>query len=343
MKKVLIIGAAGYLGSKLYFYLQNKSNLIVHGVDNLQYSNTFLKKARRPKFINTDIRDIEIKKLENYDAVICLSALSNNPIDEKNKKKIYDISKNYTNDLAEKISKIGNKLIFPSSCSVYGYNEKICNEKTKTNPKTFYSLNKIEIEESLKGKKINCIILRPATVFGVSPSIRFDLVINMLIGMSLVDKKILLNSNGLAKRPFIYIDELCEFFYQGILYNKKKFLIVNAGNNFFNFSIIDVAKKISKISQKKIIFGKGLKVIHKDDLIKNAYDERSYNVNFDLASKEFNLKYKNNFDALLNKTYLEIKEILKRNNFNSKNFYRLNKIRYLINRNYISEKNLRVK
>ena len=103
-----------------------------------------------------------------------------------------------------------------------------------------------------------------------------------------------------------------------------------------------MAKKISKISQKKIIFGKGLKLIHKDDLIKNAYDERSYNVNFDLASNEFKLKYKNNFDDLIYKTYLEIKEIVKRNNFNSKNFYRLNKIRYLINRNDISEKNLRV-
>ena len=343
MKKVLIIGAAGYLGSKLFFYLQKKPNLIVHGSDNLQYSNTFLKKVKKPIFKNIDIRDIKNKDLENYDVVICLSALSNNPIDEKNKKKIYDISKVYTENLAEKISKIGNKLIFPSSCSVYGYNDKICNEKTKTNPKTFYSKNKIEIEESLKRKKINCIILRPATVFGVSPSIRFDLVINMLIGMSLVDKKILLNSNGLAKRPFIYIDDLCEFFYRGVIYNDKKFLILNAGNNHFNYSIIEVAKKISKISKKKIIFGKGLKLIHKDDLIKNAYDERSYNVNFDLARNELKLKYKNNFDELIYKTYLEIREILKRNNFNSKNFYRLNKIRYLINRNYINEKNLRVK
>ena len=341
--KVLIIGAAGYLGSKLFFYLKKNPRISVHGTDNLTYSNTFIKDIKKPNFKKIDIRDISTKELEKYDTVICLSALSNNPIDEKNKKKIYDISKKYTEDLAEKISKIGNKLIFPSSCSVYGYNEKICSEKTKTNPKTYYSKNKIEIEESIKKKKMNCIILRPATVFGLSPSIRFDLVINMLIGMSIVDKKILLNSNGLAKRPFIFIDDLCEFFYKSILYNKKKFLILNAGNNFFNYSVIEVAKKISKISKREIVFGGDLKSIHKDDLIKNAYDERSYAVNFDLATKEFDIEYKNNFDYLVKKTYLQISEILKKNNFNSKNFYRLNKIKYLINQNYISEKNLRVK
>ena len=93
----------------------------------------------------------------------------------------------YTGEIADKISTIGHKLIFPSSCSVYGYNRTICNENTKVNPITHYSANKYETEKILRKKKLNCVILRPATVFGMSPSIRFDLVINMLIGMSIVD------------------------------------------------------------------------------------------------------------------------------------------------------------
>lgn len=165
--------------------------------------------------------------MEKYDAVICLSALSNNPIDEKNKKKIYDITKFYTANFAKKIAKIGNKLIFPSSCSVYGNSKAICYESTKTNPLTFYSKNKVEIENILKNynqeKNLNCIILRPATVFGISPSIRFDLVINMLIGMSINDKNIKLNSNGLAKRPFIHILDLCQIFKEVLFYEKKIF------------------------------------------------------------------------------------------------------------------------
>lgn len=86
-----------------------------------------------------------------------------------------------------------------------------------------------------------------------------------------------------------------------------------------------------------------LKKIHKDDLIVNNQNSRSYFVNFDLASNILKIKYKNNFTTLLNKTFIDIKDILKENNFNSKNFYRLNKIKFLINSNKINEKTLRLK
>ena len=343
MKKILIIGVNGYLGSKLFFYLKNNSKLQVDGVDNMLYGNISLKSEKTPYFRKIDIRDLSIYDLEKYDVVICLSGLSNNPVNKKNERKIYNIPKIYTGEIADKISKIGNKLIFPSSCSVYGYNRSICNENTKVNPITHYSTNKYETEKILRKKKLNCIILRPATVFGISPSIRFDLVINMLIGMSIVNKKILLNSDGQAQRPFVYIDDLCKIFEKSIFYNNESFSLFNAGNNYFNFSIIDVAKKISKISNQEILFSENLKKIHRDDLIKNSKDERSYNVSFNHAAKELNLKYKNNFNYCLKETYDQIYETLKKNNFNSKNFYRLNKIKYLINKKYLNENNLRVK
>jgi len=337
MKKILIIGSSGYIGSYLTNFLQSKS-MEVLGVDNNLYGNTFVKNYRNNN-LNMDIRDIDIKFLEKFDTVISLAALSNNPINKKKQKAPYDVTKNYTKNLATKISKIGNKLIFPSSCSVYGYlkSNQVADENTKTNPLTFYSKNKIEIENILKRlsikNKLNCIIIRPATVFGYSPSIRFDLVINMLIGMAITEKKIILNSDGEALRPFIHIDDLANFFFKSVCYDKKNFLIINAGNNNYNFSIKDVAKKLSKMLSVNYFFSDKLTLsnLHKDDLIINKADKRSYRASFDLASKEFNIKSSNDFDKKLYKTYIDIKEILKKNNFYSKNFYRLNKMKYLIN------------
>jgi nucleoside-diphosphate-sugar epimerase len=337
MKKILIIGSRGYLGSYLFDYLRKKS-LEVTGIDNNLYGNTFIKDYKS-KHINKDIRDLDIKFLEKFESVICLAALSNNPINKKKQKIPYDLTKNYTKNLASKISKIGNKLIFPSSCSVYGYQKpnKLANESSQLNPLTFYSQNKVEIENILKKKniksKLNCIIIRPATVFGFSPSIRFDLVVNMLIGMAITEKQILLNSDGMAIRPFIYIDDLANFFLKSIHYDKKNFLIINAGNNNYNFSIREVAEKISKMLSVNYYFSnnKKMRSIHKDDLIQNMQDKRSYRVSFDLAENKFNINSNNDFNSKLYKTYLDIKKILKENNFYSKNFYRLHKLRYLIN------------
>lgn len=350
-KKILIVGANGYLGSKLNEALKQK-NFNITCIDNYLYGNSRIigKSKNQSKIIKKDIRDLSFSFLEKFDAIYCLASLSNNPIKKINQKKIYDISKNYTTKLADQVEKIGNKLIFPSSCSVYGKidSEKVANERTTSNPLTYYSINKHEIEnylinKSKKNNNFNCTILRPATVFGSSPSMRFDIVINMLIGMSITYRKILLNSDGSAYRPFIYIDDLINFFISS-LDLKENFLVLSAGFNSYNYSIKSIANKISKINNSKILLlGMKNSNLHKDDLIKNNKDERSYTVDFSLAKKKINIKPKLKFDEAINKTFKDISKILINNNFESKNFYRLNKIRYLINRGIINYKNLKNK
>ena len=337
-KKILIIGGNGYIGSKLHSFLEQKK-LDVTSIDNYLYGNTKIKKFKKQKIIFKDIRNLKPNFLEKYDSVICLAALSNNPINIKNQNKSYDIVKKFTLNLACKIENIGNQLIFPSSCSVYGKSYgKILNENSNLNPVTLYSKNKMEIENNLKKKnkkKFNCIILRPATVFGVSDSMRFDIVVNMLLGMGIQYKNIILNSDGSSIRPFIYLEDLCNFFYKSI-FLENQFKIINAGFNNFNYSINEIAKIIANITNSKIKKFEAIKKLHQDDLIKNFKDERSYQVDFSLAKKELNIFPKHNFKKLIDITYIEIKKILKQNSFESKNFYRLNKIKYLIKSGYLN-------
>ena len=348
MKKILIVGSEGYLGSALKKYLLKKKNIKVSGIDNKLYGNVSYSQDKTT-YKKIDIRDVSSEYIEKFDVIICLAAMSNNPVNKKDKKKFYDITTKYTKELADKCMKLDKKFIFPSSCSVYGYlKDKIANEKTEPKPLTYYSKNKIEIEKILKkmskkNKKFNPIILRIATVFGFSPSMRFDLVINMFMGMVVTEKKIVLNSNGLAIRPFIEINDLCEIFYRLINFKNTKFEIFNAGNNYYNFSILEIAKKVCKLTGATISLKKkdNQKLIHQDELIKNQKDKRSYRVNFNKIKKNLKLIFRNDLEKKIKKNLnIFTKKKLTKVKLNSKNFYRLNKIQHLIKMKRV-DKNLR--
>ena len=109
------------------------------------------------------------------------------------------------------------KFIWPSSCSVYGKTfEKSVNEKSKINPLTYYSKNKIKIEKFLKkisNKGFRPIILRLSTIFGFSNALRLDLVTNMMMMMAIEKKKIILNSDGKALRPHVSLNAIKKLFY----------------------------------------------------------------------------------------------------------------------------------
>ena len=321
-------------------------------VDNLIYGKNigFNKAARSKNFIQSDIRDISLNFFDRVSAVIFLAALSNNPISKNNKNVPYKVTENYTMKIAKICKKKKIKFIYPSSCSIYGFQNtnELVNEKSKPNPLTYYSKNKYNLEKKLikiSDKNFKPIIFRPATVFGYSNSMRFDLVINMLLGMAITKNKIILNSDGQAYRPFVDIETLCDCFIKALNTNNKKYLIVNIGLNSFNLKIIDLAKIISKITKKKIYFLDQIndknKNLFKDNLINNNRDDRSYKVDFSYAKKMFNLKNKN-LTVELKKLHNELKNI---NNlkklFINKNFYRLDKLQLQIKRNKVNPLSLR--
>jgi nucleoside-diphosphate-sugar epimerase len=150
--------------------------------------------------------------------------------------------------------KLGIRYIFPSSCSLYGIGEVALDEESPTNPQTPYSLNKLQIEQDLAAladKTFSPIALRLATVFGISPRIRFDVVINMLCGMAVAQKQVVLNSDGQAWRPHLEIQDACEAFRCCIEWNYQdgKLMVLNVGRNDNNWKILDVARLIkSKVN-----------------------------------------------------------------------------------------------
>jgi len=347
MKKILIIGSEGYIASQIYSDLINYGYECT-GIDlGLFRKNIFYSPPDIP-MIDKEARDISIKDIQGFDIVLQLAGISNDPIGSIDPKVMYDPTRQYSLEIAKLCKKSGVRFIFPSSCSVYGVSDSESSEISPPDPQTPYSLNKVQVEEDLSSiadKDFSPIALRLATVYGISPRMRFDLVINMFCGMALTQKKIILNSNGLAWRPNIHIYDVCQAFRKCIEWNysKDELMILNVGRNDGNAQIIDLANKVAgEVDGCKIRFANDSdEEIVKSRNINDGVDKRNYKVNFDKIHKtlpdfqpEFNLD-----DGIKNLLSELTKEKLTLDKFKKRDFYRLQSIEYLYQTKQI-DKNL---
>lgn len=329
----------GYLGSRLIDYL-SEYNYTCSVFDVGFFKNGKLSKEKfKYNYERLDARDLKKKNFINFDIVIMLAAISNDPYNGLSNSKVYKPTVKYTIKIAKFCKDLGINFIFPSSCSIYGYNQNICNERTKPKPQTGYSENKLQIENELKkliDTNFSPVILRLATVYGYSTRIRFDVVINMLVGMAITEKKIILNSNGLAWRPHIHIDDVCHVIksFIEIKINKNRTHIINVGSNKSNFKIIDIAKIISKITRVPIYYKKDFSEknsLISDRKISDGIDKRSYRVNFDNLKNNYGINIKYNIESGIKNLHYElINNKLDKKKYKKKDFYRLQQIEYLI-------------
>ena len=338
-KKVLIIGNLGYLGSRLSEYLM-EFGYEVAGADTGYFMNGVIHPTKDPKTQIMSATNFTAKHLDGFDAVIQLAGISNDPVGSLDPETFYKPSVLYSLKIASLCRELGIQYIFPSSCSVYGISDTKQNEESQVAPQTHYSKNKIEIEEGLKQlvtDDFNPIALRLATIFGPSPRIRFDVVINMLVGMAASRGEILLNSNGLAWRPHLYIDDACEAF--RCCLEKKltggELAVLNVGMDQNNWRILDVANHISSIfDDVPVAFLKD--VNRNDDLIvdrkvTDGVDVRNYQVSFDKIS-DFLPNFKCRYT--IEKGVGELKEWLQKyrvdaTKFSQRDFYRLQQMEFL--------------
>ena len=186
--RVLITGSNGYLGSVLGDHLIS-NGIHCDGIDTGFFNDCNLyNHSTQVKYKQKDARYIDESDLTGYDVVVHLAGISNDPMGKMSSAAVYDPTRIYSEKIARICKKLRIKFIFASSCSVYGIGGgDLVNEDSLVDPQTGYSLNKYQIEQDLSklaDNEFNPIALRFATVFGLSPRMRFDIVANMFAGMA---------------------------------------------------------------------------------------------------------------------------------------------------------------
>ncbi len=295
MKKILLTGGLGFIGS--YFYEKYCSNYNFRIID----TNYFKGFDENQNIVYKDIRNINQNDLIDIDFVVHMAELSNDPLGDLDKNLTNKINHLATLDLLEIANRANiKKFIYMSSASVYGFSEKILKEKDKVSPLTEYSKAKVRNENYILNNKFNfeTIILRNSTAFGFSKNLRLDLVVNDLTYSAFNENKIVLLSDGSPKRPIIHIHDICKFI--DVLINEKRNLdkeIFNVGDESLNYSIREIAETVSS-------------VLEVDDISIGKFDsdQRSYELSF-VKLKEYFPEFKINFD--LKKGILDLVENFK--------------------------------
>ena len=303
MKKILLIGGGGYVGSRLVDYL--KLNYEVTVYDLFIYGDTINENKSVFK-IKGDIRDVNLLKeiIPKHEIIIHLACISNDPSFDLNP----DLGRSINFDPFESLIKISKdngikRFIYASSSSVYGIkNEKNVDENCSLEPITDYSVFKAKCEEILlkyTDKSFIGTIIRPATVCGYSKRQRLDLVVNILTNFA-YNKGEILVYGGSQLRPNINIKDMCRAYLKILESNEQdiKGEIFNVG--YENNSVNDLAKIVSENIQKNV-------------LIKNVPtdDNRSYHI----SSKKIlnNIGFQNKFD--IKDAVCEIRDAFKKNLF----------------------------
>lgn len=325
IKKILVTGSEGYIGSVLVNKLFRAGYKVV-GLDTCYYSTA--PKGLHYQFIRNDIRNLAEINLKSFDAIIHLAALSNDPLGEFDERLTQEINFKASIDLAKKAKSEGvKKFLFSSSCSIYGVARNgIVDETSPVNPLTAYAKSKIETEKELKKLADGTFyvgLLRNSTVYGYSSCFRNDLVVNNLVTSALSTHVIRVMSDGSPWRPLIDVRDLADIFNEFLKTDKANGEVINIGFNENNFQVKDIVNKIIKLLP-------GYPVIFTGE---HGKDTRSYKVNFDKFKSIFPSVQQNwHLDKSIKNLILNLNK-LKLNRYKGNNLHcnRLQELKKLLN------------
>ncbi len=269
--KILITGGAGYIGSIMVPELINKS-IDITVVDNFMYKQSSLNHLcafKNFNIINGDIRDPKLmqKLLKDHDLIIPLAAIVGAPLCNKDPFSAQSINHDAILEMFKNLSK-DQIVIMPTTNSAYGAGDKnnFCDEESDLKPISKYAIDKVEIEKILMQRE-NSISYRLATVFGMSPRMRIDLLVNDFTYRAFHDSALII-FEGHFKRNYIHIRDVVRAFIHAIEnFDKMKSNIYNVGLSDANLSKLELCEEIKKHLPK---------FTYVEEKIKKDPDQRNY-------------------------------------------------------------------
>jgi nucleoside-diphosphate-sugar epimerase len=275
--RVLVTGHKGYIGAVMVPVLLDAGHDVVGLDTDLFRECTFMPGMREVPEIRFDLRDIAPRHLEGFDAVVHLAALSNDPLGDLNPRITYEINHAASVRLAELAKQAGvTRFLYSSSCSSYGKaGDELVDETADLRPITPYAVSKVRVEHDvarLADDRFSPTFLRNATAYGVSPRLRFDLVLNNLVGWAHAQGRVHIKSDGTPWRPIVHIEDISRAFAavlavpREVVHNQA----LNVGKIDENYRIRDLAEIVREVVP-------GSEIEYARD---GGPDARSYRVDF---------------------------------------------------------------
>lgn len=282
-RRILITGNNGYIGSVMAPWLRNRDYDVV-GLDTGYFARcTLVPDVANIPTINKDLRDVTVNDLTGFDAVIHLAALSNDPIGNLNEAWTREINCEGTIRLAMLAREaLVPRFIFSSSCIMYGMSEAATvDENAPLAPQTEYARSKVFAESALRNLADDAFsptFCRNGTIYGLSPRMRFDTVLNNLTGAAFTTGRVVIHSDGTPWRPVVHVQDVARAF-QAVLEAPREII----HNEAFNIGADGLNHRISELG-RIVAETIGCEVA---TVPRPGADQRTYKANFAKFKKVF--------------------------------------------------------